>query len=349
MYLLDLPAILRRAPGLVVVEHPGWQTRGHGGMTSVDGVVAHHTAGPASGDAPSLGVVVEGRPDLSGPLANLFLSRSGVVTIVAAGLAYHAGQVRATTYTNGRRIGIEAEATGRAGVPSDWPEAQVRAYALTCAALAFGYAFPVREVLGHREVCFPVGRKIDPYPLSMDELRARAARELAVLGRVSRDEDRTPAVPPAGERPVLALGARGAAVRALQARLDALGFRPGPVDGVFGTTTELAVVGLQCAAGLLPDGVVGPRTDRALDAGTRPRIVLSRPLGPGARGDVVRTLQRELLRVGAKLPRWGADGSFGDETRDAVKWVQGRAGETRDGIVGERTVPRVGGAWAGAR
>ena len=123
MYLLDLPAILRRAPGLAVVEHPGWRTRGHGGMTSADGVVCHHTAGPAAGVSPSLGVIVDGRPDLPGPLAHLFLDRAGVVHVVAAGLAYHAGQVRSTAYTTGRRIGIEAAATGRAGVPTDWPEA----------------------------------------------------------------------------------------------------------------------------------------------------------------------------------------------------------------------------------
>lgn len=349
MHLLDLPAILRRAPGLVVVEEPGWQTRGHGGMTSVDGVVCHHTAGPAAGDAPSLGLIVRGRPDLSGPLGNLYLSRSGVVHVVAAGLAYHAGQVRSTSYTNGRRIGIEAEATGRDGVPSDWPEAQVRAYALTCAALAYGYRFPVREVLGHKEVCFPIGRKIDPYPLSMDELRAATDRHLAILtDGVSRGEDRTPVVP-APRTPVLERGSRGTAVRQLQARLDGLGWHPGPADGVFGALTESAVIGAQVAGSVVADGVVGPRTDRVLDGGVRPVVTLSRPVGRPDRGDLVRAVQRALVAAGEHLPRFGVDGVAGAEFEAAVERVQAAHRQARTGIVGPSTVPWLGGAWAGPR
>ena len=147
MYLLDLPDVLRRAPALRVVEVPGWRTRGHGPMRSVDGAVAHHTAGPVTGNAPSLDVITAGRPGLSGPLAQLFLARDGTVHIVAAGLCYHAGQVTAVTYANGRRIGIEAEATGRDNVPTDWPPPQMSAYAQLCAALALGYHF---EALARR-------------------------------------------------------------------------------------------------------------------------------------------------------------------------------------------------------
>jgi hypothetical protein len=38
-------------------------------MSGVRCVVLHHTAGPATGEAPSLSVVENGRPDLTGPLA----------------------------------------------------------------------------------------------------------------------------------------------------------------------------------------------------------------------------------------------------------------------------------------
>ena len=74
----------------------GWSSRGHGAMGTIQSVICHHTAGPASGDHPSLNVVTHGRPGLSGPLAQLFLSRDGTVYLVAAGRAYHAGVVKSS-------------------------------------------------------------------------------------------------------------------------------------------------------------------------------------------------------------------------------------------------------------
>ena len=57
---------------------------------------------------------------------------------------------------------------------------------------------------------------------------------------------------------------------ALQERLTSLGYWLGTPDGHFGTLTTQAVLALQGAAGLDRDGRVGPRTQAALDAGTRP-------------------------------------------------------------------------------
>ena len=50
-YLTDLADAVRSS-GLTVVEVPGWKTRGHGPMSDVLGIVAHHTAtsNAASGD-----------------------------------------------------------------------------------------------------------------------------------------------------------------------------------------------------------------------------------------------------------------------------------------------------------
>jgi putative chitinase len=67
-----------------------------------------------------------------------------------------------------------------------------------------------------------------------------------------------------GSGPLLRRGARGEAVRALQQRLNALGFNVGAVDGDFGPATEAGVTSFQRSRGLSVDGVVGPQTWRAL-------------------------------------------------------------------------------------
>jgi hypothetical protein len=68
----------------------------------------------------------------------------------------------------------------------------------------------------------------------------------------------------------LALGSSGPLVLVLQQRLTSLGYWLGSPDGTFGDTTQQAVYALQKAAGITPDGVVGPSTAAALDAGVRP-------------------------------------------------------------------------------
>ena len=158
MRLTDLAKVLRDA-GLKVSEVPGWRNRGHGDFRAVQSIICHHTAGPATGDMPSLGVVTNGRVGLAGPLCNLGLGRDGTWHVIAAGYAWHAGDVARTAYRNDYSIGIEAEATG---VAATWPAAQMESYARGCAALAKHYGVPVSNVLGHKEVAVPIGRKIDP-------------------------------------------------------------------------------------------------------------------------------------------------------------------------------------------
>jgi putative chitinase len=63
----------------------------------------------------------------------------------------------------------------------------------------------------------------------------------------------------------LRLGSRGNDVRRLQRRLRERGFNPGKIDGDFGPATEAAVLAFQPSAGLLVDGIAGPRTLAALD------------------------------------------------------------------------------------
>lgn len=59
-------------------------------------------------------------------------------------------------------------------------------------------------------------------------------------------------------------GSTGRAVAKLQARLKKVGFNPGVIDGDFGPATKAALIGFQKSAGLLADGIAGPRTLGAL-------------------------------------------------------------------------------------
>lgn len=57
----------------------------------------------------------------------------------------------------------------------------------------------------------------------------------------------------------------------------------------------------------------------------------------GSTGNLVRLAQEKLIAKGYRLPRYGADGSFGGETEEAVKQLQKDAGIGVDGIIGPRT------------
>src|SRR5699024_9678783 len=137
----------------------------------IQSVICHHTAGPKSGNSPSLNVVAYGRPGLSGPLAQLFLARDGTVYLVAAGVSYHAGRVSSSRYANSHAIGIEAENTGLSN-DSPWPAHQVDAYAKLCKALIKEFGLSTSRVRGHKEVAVPRGRKPDP-TLNMSQFRKK--------------------------------------------------------------------------------------------------------------------------------------------------------------------------------
>jgi lipoprotein-anchoring transpeptidase ErfK/SrfK len=91
-------------------------------------------------------------------------------------------------------------------------------------------------------------------------------------------------------RTSLIRGDSGPKVLALQKRLSALGYWLGTPDGSFGSLTQQAVWAFQKSAGLRRDGVVGPKTRKALEAGIRPRATLS---GDGVEID----LDRQILLV----------------------------------------------------
>ncbi|MCP3800206.1 N-acetylmuramoyl-L-alanine amidase [Allokutzneria sp. A3M-2-11 16] len=156
-----------------MVEIDGWRTRGHGRFKNVWGVMGHHTAGPASGDYPSLGTVVHGRKNLAGPLAQLGLGRSGKVFVIAAGVAWHAGKgvYPGIPRDNGNfhLVGIEAESTGY----GDWTSAQHDAYPRMVAAILRHLGLNASRFIGHGEYS-SIG-KWDPgnWPGGMNGFRSR--------------------------------------------------------------------------------------------------------------------------------------------------------------------------------
>jgi peptidoglycan hydrolase-like protein with peptidoglycan-binding domain len=72
-------------------------------------------------------------------------------------------------------------------------------------------------------------------------------------------------------------------------------------------------------------------------SGKPPATSVDEILRRGEVGPKVLVLQRNLLKLGHKLPRFGADGDFGAETETAVKRFQHDHGLTEDGEYGPKT------------
>lgn len=74
--------------GVPYVEIGDWRSHVRPGTFAPEGVLMHHTA--STGYDATLKVVRYGRPDLNGPLCNIFIAR-GKAHIISAGKANHAG------------------------------------------------------------------------------------------------------------------------------------------------------------------------------------------------------------------------------------------------------------------
>jgi len=140
---------------------------------------------------------------------------------------------------------------------------------------------------------------------------------------------------------LIRLESRGPAVAQLQSIALSFGHDPGPVDGIFGPRTEVAVRALQADLGVIVDGVVGDETRSAI-AEVAPILEHVSVLEPdgrllyfGAAGSDVAHLQSLLSLAGHEAGT--ADGSFGSRTRAAVRALQEAAGLTPDGVVGRNT------------
>jgi len=65
------------------------------------------------------------------------------------------------------------------------------------------------------------------------------------------------------------------------------------------------------------------------------------PLKEGDKGTFVKEIQEDLIKAGFPLPRYGADGHFGNETENAVMRFQKRYGLHVDGLVGVNTLNKL--------
>lgn len=254
-----LPTVLLNAD-LKVAMVDGWESRGHGDMGTIEGVICHHTAGPRIGNFPSLGIVRDGRSDLPGPLAQLGLGRDGTWYVIAAGRCNHAGPGAFNNLTAGNThfIGIEAENTG---LHNDfpWPDVQLDSYRRGVAAILKHVNKNSDCCIGHREWALPQGRKTDP-TFDMDGFRYGVN---AIIGGNALMPHVIPVVEAGvNGQPGRATIRRGAAndlVKTVQRKLKV------DVTGSFDGHTEAAVRTFQRERGMVPDGIVGPKTWAALD------------------------------------------------------------------------------------
>lgn len=347
--------------GLNYKKVSGWASRGHGAMGTIQSVMCHHTAGPASGNTPSLNVVTHGRPGLSGPLAQLFLARDGTPYLVAAGRAYHAGRVSSGAYQNSHSIGIEAEATGT----SSWPSAQIEAYARLCRALVREFGLPTSRVVGHKEKAVPHGRKIDPN-FSMSDFRKKVNGAKGGIGQGSSagggGSSKTYTVVSATAPLGLYDKDGDGRTRVKDWQTDALGYGEKTADGYFGPDTEDDTRDLQRQIGVTADGLVGDDTTAVWEKAGKPKLKkASAPKAPkfplpsghyfGPKSGPANSHSgyynhREHLRVWQKQMQkrgWTikADGLWGSETSRVAGQFQKQKHLGYDKLVGPET-------WAAA-
>lgn len=259
-----------RAEGVDVAEFSGWRRRGHGDFKDIRGVMVHHTGS----DFSTAASIAYGRADLAGPLSQLHIGRNGTVTVVAVGVAWHAGVGMypwlPVNMGNWHTIGIECANSGTgpwAPHRYNWPDEQYFALVNCCAAISRRLGVPAERTIGHNEYAGRAQGKWDPGAIDMDRLRRDIALQIGASPVITSPR---PEVPVGKYADVLLYpGSRGPQVVELQRRLKfAYASYAGALEitGVFGPETTAAVREFQRRTpGLLIDGIVGPATAAALE------------------------------------------------------------------------------------
>jgi N-acetylmuramoyl-L-alanine amidase len=183
---MEEAAALMRDAGLTVTASSGWKDRGRSSSVDYWHITDHHTANPNDNDA----ILINGRPDLAGPLCNYALHEYGDVVLIASGRANHAGEA---TVSSSNSVGIEATGpqkdasgnwmTGPGAFPGNY-DAYIVMNACILASLGLE---DVSRIEGHYEICIPEGRKGDPY-FSMPTMRTQVA-EGGDMGLSSDDKN----------------------------------------------------------------------------------------------------------------------------------------------------------------
>ena len=190
-----------RAEGVKVAEYPGWRTNERDQATGkpfgpVHMILNHHTAGTAS-----LNTVAKGRTGLPGPLAHAHLNKRGLVTLVSAGRANHAGLMAKNAYESFRdensfhpvpdkstgtvdgndvSYGIEVENLG--DNEDEYTREQYDAWVRFNAAIARYYGWSMNSSGCHKETS--VEGKIDPRgPVAGYDSRGRFTFTPGILRR----------------------------------------------------------------------------------------------------------------------------------------------------------------------
>ncbi|GAA3562432.1 N-acetylmuramoyl-L-alanine amidase [Kribbella ginsengisoli] len=174
-----LADVLREA-GVSVVEEGDWRNRGTGGAFDPIGVLWHHTAGnPSPGNPhPSLGICINGRSDLAGPLCHALVDYNGVFHIISANSANHAGPSGGSGPIpagngNAMLIGWEIEYNG---VDTAMTPAQYGASVTATAAVLRRLGKDASYARGHRETS--TEGKPDPAFVDLDQMRADVAARM---------------------------------------------------------------------------------------------------------------------------------------------------------------------------
>ncbi|QJD49587.1 endolysin [Gordonia phage Secretariat] len=160
-----------RAFGVDTREYSGWRNRGHGDFNIIWGIVIHHTGGNNA----SAASIANGSPGLAGPVSQIHLDRNAVATVVAAGIAWHAGVGSwpgiQTNNANAVTIGIEANSDG----VTPWPPKMLDAYYRICAAICWYLGLPATRVIGHKDWAKVQG-KWDPGLINVKDFQTQVQR-----------------------------------------------------------------------------------------------------------------------------------------------------------------------------
>ena len=260
-----------RKYGLKVVEINGWQSRGSSSFNP-RGSLDHHTAGSSRGNAPSLGICINGRAGLSGPLCNVLIGRDNTCYVIAAGRANHAGRGSWNGLSGNSSVyGIERENTGYASGPRAEPWRQDQHLVAGAAHAALMEGKNLDNVCRHAEW---TSRKIDTHSVNGNDLRNLVKAITVKMHGGTPAPAPKPTPPPAPpsskeaqflaaiaeaarKKPTLRFKMMGDTVRDLQTHLNREMNNALVVDGDFGRKTHNVLRMYQASRGLKADGIAG--------------------------------------------------------------------------------------------